>query len=804
MTLRKHLFVLLLVLFFAPTALAADGPSRSARKNLKKGISAYEKADYAVAAENLTKAVEEFPGYADAWFHLGQVALAESNVQQAFAYLNKAVESDPAHTDAQLALGRLLMAARMPEEAVVHAEAILKNEPTHQDATLLKASALMSQKRTAAAAGLLSPLYDRGLRDENLILLFSAALFRQDDADKADAVLRAGIKKHPKSVALLLQQRNLYLRKGELAQAQAVMEKVVRIAPGHSAYAIALARLYRETDAADKADALLANALADDPDDAARRIGIANFYLEQKKIDQAEQLLRDGIATGDPDAALRLALGELLIKKGDAQAAVDLLQKGLETAGADDSVETINLRNALARLYLAAKSPEAARTHAEKVLIGDPDNLQALVNRGLAYKATGQLEAAIADFKRVLRRKPGFVDGYVQLADVHLLNRQPEEARQTLDLGLRLAPDNRALLMSAYRVNLSTKDYKQAEAHLRHLVETDPHAIDVQAELGDFYLLLNDESSARREYSEIVLKAPGNALGHLRLARLYQRQGAIDDALAQLRKGYAVVRPNDVFAAEITGVLLHAKRYDDALAFNDDRLAADADDALAHDLKGKTYAAMEKYDAAKKAFEKALKLSPEWSQAGNDLASLFILMGKQDKAIAQFETTLSHNPNNPVGYLTLGRLYEEKKQIDKAITTYKKGVAKVPGFWRAANRLAFLLADGATAVETLDEAMGYATAAYRLEPGQAAIIDTLGWIQFKKGETEKALALYERLIAAAPQDPVVNYHLGVILQKKGDLDAARTHLETATKAEHAFSGREHAEALLKSIRAKKG
>ena len=799
---HNRFLIPMLIIFFSTTVLAGDGPNRSARKYFDKGVSAYEKTDYETARDQLEKAVKEYPAYAEAWYTLGRVAIAEKKAQQAFGYFAKAVANDPDHTAARLALGRLLMAAHMPEEAAVHADAILRHHPDNLDAILLKGSALMSQKNIAAAAALLGPVFDRGQRDENLILLLSSAYFRQGEAEKAESVLKTGVESHPKAAALHLQLSNFYLREGDFPKAQAAMETVVRIAPDNAAYAISLARLYWETKATDKAERLLSQTIAAAPEEAVRRVAVANFYIEKEKADRAEQLLRDGIAAGDPGATLRLALAELYVKRGDAQAAIDLLKKGLETAKEDRRAEKANLRNALAKIYLAAKDPAAAKPYVDAVLDIDPDNLQALVTRGQIMKASGQPQAAIADFTRVLHRKPDFVEGYIQLADAHLQNRQVDKARQTLEQGLRLAPNNRALLMSAYRISLKAKDYKQAEAHLTHLVETDPQAIDAQAELGDFYLLLNDESSARREYSEIILKSPRSALGHIRLARLYRRQGKIDDALAQLRKGYAVVQPNDVLAAEITATLLSDKRYEEALALSDARIKAKADDALAYDLKGKVYTAMKKFKEARKAFERAADIAPKWPQADNDLASLFILQEKKDEAIAHFEAALSKNPRNPVAYLTLGKLYEEKRDYEKAIALYKKGVSSVPGFWHAANRLAFLMADRATSLETLDQALAYASAAYRAKPDQAAIIDTLGWIHYKKGETQKALALYKQLIAAVPDDPVVNYHMGVILEKTGDIDAARTHLETATRGDRSFVGREHAEAMLKSMAAK--
>lgn len=791
--------IFLLCPLFTLYASASDGPSRSARKCFKKGQTAYEKADYAKAREDLNNAIKEFPAYAQALYTLGKVDLKEKKVQQAVAHMKKAVAIDPGLGDAQLALGRIYMAVRQPGEALLHVEEALKKNPDRMDALLIKGSALIAQKRYTDVIGLLAPRYNKGEHDPNLILLLAGAYLRQGDSANGTKILNAGIADNPKATVLYIQLANAYLREGNLAKAQQLMEKVVAMDPANINHAISLARLYQQSDASQKVDPLLTSVLGRDTKNSAHRVAIANFYLESKNVNRAREILIQGINDGDPGAHLRLALGELYIKTGKSQEAVDLLKKGLATTPADNVEEQNNLRNALAKTYLAAGDVKNAKTYADAVLENAPQDPQALLSRGMAFKAAGQPQEAVADFEHLLQVKPDLIDGYLQLADAHLKNGQPPKAKSTLNTGLRLAPYNQKLLMAAYRVCLKSKDYKGAEEYLQTVVEKYPHAIDAQAELGDFYLALNDDSSARREYSEIVLKSPRSPIGHIKLARLYTRQGKIDNAIKQLQKGYVPTKQSREIALELTSTLIAADRHAEALELCEARLMENPKEALAYDLKGKILTSQKKYKDAQKAFEKACELAPTWPQAGNNLAALFLLQDKKKQAINRFETTLEKNPKNPVGCLTLGKLYEEQKQYDKAISVYEKGVGHIPGFWSGANRLAFLLADRATKVEDLDRAAKLASAAYRLKPGQGTVIDTLAWIQYKKGDPQKALALYDKLIVAAPEDPIINYHMGMVLKKTGDTKQAKEKLKIATRDDKPFYGREHAEAMLKEL-----
>lgn len=796
--------IIIIGLFFtlALTATAADRPNHSARKYFKKGMAAYEKADYQAARKNFESAIEEYPDYAEAYYTLGRISLSEQEIQQALTHFSKAVEIDPGLRDAQLELGRIYLAARIPEKAMVRAGIVLKEDPGNLQAVLIKGSALMAQDRVTQAVEFLKPLFDKGDRDRNLILLLAGAYVRSGHAAQGESVLKAGIEKHSQDISLHLQLADLYLRAAELKAAQAVMETVMKIEPGRSAHALSLARLYWETKDTRKAEKLLTRIIEDKPADSNQRIAVANFYLERQRMDQAQTLLQQGIASGDPGAHLRLALGELYLKTGRTQKAVDMLKAGLESVSGPDDAERINLQNALANIYLAAKDNASAEKYTQNILDLDPDNLRALVTRGMAAKAAGQPHSAIRDFKRVLGLKPKYLQGYIQLADAYVMNRQVPQSREILKQGLRLAPTDPKMLMAMYRVCLMDKDYKQAERHLRFLVEKNPDATAAQALLGDFYLELNDEDAARREYSEIVLKSSRSPVGYTRLARLYLRQNKIDSAILQLRKGYARVEKNQSIAADLTALLLSAQRFDEALALCDARLAKNPSEAFAHNLKGETFTKMKKYEQARKSFEKAAAIEPLWPEASNNLAALYLMQGKIKAAIKNLETALKQNPKNAAAYLTLAKIYEKENKYTKAIEIYEQAVKNVPRFWAAANNLAFMLCQYRSTEKELERAHRLALAAYQLQPGRADIIDTIAWINYHQGNFDQALTLLQKINEQVMDNPMYSYHLSMALLKTGKDKEAMTRLEVALKDKTVFHGRSDAEKTLKNLKSK--
>ena len=75
-------------------------------------------------------------------------------------------------------------------------------------------------------------------------------------------------------------------------------------------------------------------------------------------------------------------------------------------------------------------------------------------------------------------------------------------------------------------------------------------------------------------------------------------------------------------------------------------------------------------------------------------------------------------------------------------------------------------------------------------------MDTLAWIQYKLGDLPQARKNLTEALAKAPENPIFNYHMGVILMESGNTVEAKQRLETALASEEDFAGRVKAAELL--------
>jgi tetratricopeptide (TPR) repeat protein len=192
-------------------------------------------------------------------------------------------------------------------------------------------------------------------------------------------------------------------------------------------------------------------------------------------------------------------------------------------------------------------------------------------------------------------------------------------------------------------------------------------------------------------------------------------------------------------------------------------------------------------------------MQPLWPVPHNNLANLYLVQGRKKEAISKFEATLTANPKDPSAYLSLALLHEKDQDARAAIQVYERALKENPGFWFAANNLAFLLSEASQGPADLTRAKNLAEGALRLRPNEPAILDTLGWVLFRMGDVTQARALIEQALTGAPEADVLNYHMGAVLVKLGQKDQARDRLLKALDGDEDFAGRKEAERLMKEL-----
>jgi Flp pilus assembly protein TadD len=214
-------------------------------------------------------------------------------------------------------------------------------------------------------------------------------------------------------------------------------------------------------------------------------------------------------------------------------------------------------------------------------------------------------------------------------------------------------------------------------------------------------------------------------------------------------------------------------------------------------LLGETYAATGDVKSAEAAFLEAIALDPNFMAPYLRLGGLYAAAGRFDEALAKVNDAGKRNPDGVGPIMLAGVIYEQKGDVAKARDSYEKALAINPRLVPAANNLAWLYAEYGGDKE---KALQLAQMAKEMAPDDPRISDTLGWILYKRGVYQRALALLRESVDKLPTNPQVQYHVGMAYAQVGDTDNARKALTAAISGPADFSGKDDARKALAALK----
>ena len=276
---------------------------------------------------------------------------------------------------------------------------------------------------------------------------------------------------------------------------------------------------------------------------------------------------------------------------------------------------------------------------------------------------------------------------------------------------------------------------REARTALEALRDNTALHMQAQRRLGLLAFNRGDYEEAQRDFSELLKDHDSSAIAVYYLAAIADRRNDVGTALRgyQLLGGTAL----DGAARDRAATLLYKQgQREQAL-----RLLQPGTDATP-----------------------ASRLTAEIEQA-----QLLSNGGEADQSLARIDDALARFPAHPDLLYQKSILLEKAGRTDAALAQLEALYRDRPQDSAIANALGFLLADHN---RELARAERLITAALKGEPDNPAILDSMGWLDFRRGNSREALPLLERAYRLA-QDGDIGAHWGEVLWSLGDKVKAR-------------------------------
>jgi tetratricopeptide (TPR) repeat protein len=524
-------------------------------------------------------------------------------------------------------------------------------------------------------------------------------------------------------------------------------------------------------------------ALSLDPNSVEAHLALAKIYWLQNDLTKADQEFKAAAELAGPKSVARLVYAEFKLRTGKAAEAKDRLKE--ITREFPDSLPAWRL---LAQIALNEKQFDESLALNENILLRDPANIEARLLQAEIWLAKKEIKKGIEGLERLNTVYPELPVIRYTLARVYLQNNDAAKASVLLNQLVAANPDNLEALLLLGEANLRNGNAQQVVTSMLDLLAKRPDLVPAQILLAQAYQSLGRLDDAAAVFRERIKISPKSAQPYLMLGLILRQQNKIDEARRALEDAQRLAPDNLLVVSHLVDLDLQKREFDTALKRVHVGLEKNPHSAGGHFLEGKIYAAQGSWDRAKAALLKTLELDPNSSSAHDLLISTYLAANKLPQAIQQLESLLSKSPDNARALMLLALTHERMGEFAKARDAYEKLLAIKPDSPPVLNNLAYLYAER---LNELDKALELAQKVRALQPGDAAIADTLGWILYKRGDYKEALALLQESAQNLPDNPEIQFHLGMANYMMGRKDEARDAFRQAAAAVN-FPDREEA------------
>jgi len=416
------------------------------------------------------------------------------------------------------------------------------------------------------------------------------------------------------------------------------------------------------------------------------------------------------------------------------------------------------------------------------------------VLRGRLELAAGDHGAAIGDLRAAAKDRPGSLEVAELLARAHRLAGEPQLAREALaDVVKFNERDARAHLMLAGDMAQS-REYAAALSEVEAAIKADPQNLSAQQMKAELALAAGDFAAAETQAREIEARFPADPAGHMVHGRVLQGRKSVVAALTQYDAAAALVpgAPEPRIAA--VGLLISQRRFDEAGRRIDAVQKANANSALAREMRGELALAKGDLASAQDAFGQLATLPGAPPSAYKNLAAVMVARKDLPGALAVLDRGETAWPKDVVLPAARAEWLGRAGRVDEAIAVYERVLSRAPDDEVAANNLAYVLAQAKRDKASLERALQLAGRfASSSQPGY---LDTLGMVQYRLGHFDQASTHLARAASLAPQDAGVHLHYGMALVRKGDVQQGSEVVRKALSGKTPLADQDEAQALI--------
>lgn len=380
----------------------------------------------------------------------------------------------------------------------------------------------------------------------------------------------------------------------------------------------------------------------------------------------------------------------------------------------------------------------------QSVVERHPDNVEVLFGFAILQETHQDFPTALATLDRLLQQHPEHQPAIILRGRVLKEVEGTETALAYLRTKSRQYPENRQLGTLYARLLIDNQSMTEAQAEFRKLMERFPSVPGLKLSHALVAIENKQLDLARKELRELLDEGQHTDEAHFYLARIADQQNQVEQALEH----YQQVGPSPHYLTALgRSAFLLAKA---------DRL-----------------------EEAVSSFEHARGELPNQAEQIWQLEiNLLMELDELDTALSSINAALADRPQDPQLLYARASVLDKQGDLVGMERDLRAILAQEPDNAVALNALGYILADKTSRHQEARELIAKALA---LKPDNPAIMDSMGWVEYRLGNIQESLSYLEQAYAQFP-DPEVAAHYGEVLWVSGQQEEAlRVWLESLSQ-----------------------
>ncbi|MBI5021445.1 MAG: protein kinase [Ignavibacteriales bacterium] len=188
------------------------------------------------------------------------------------------------------------------------------------------------------------------------------------------------------------------------------------------------------------------------------------------------------------------------------------------------------------------------------------------------------------------------------------------------------------------------------------------------------------------------------------------------------------------------------------------------------------------WEGAKKEYERAIELDPNYPTAHQWYGLWFLAQGRFDEALTEMQRALSLDPLSLIINSNLGYIYECSGRYESAIDQFKKTIDLDPNFANVHTSLGM----NYIILRRFNEGIAELQKRRSLDAGYVSGIADLGWAYARAGRRSEALRSLNEILALSKKGNSLSLEIAYVYVALGDMEKAFEWLNRAAEERNSY------------------